>query len=465
MGRGFETIGNATLVVHDDHDVVLATDPWVRGTAYFGSWGLSHEIPEAQHAAIRAARAIWFSHGHPDHLNPSSLPLFRDTRILVPDHVGGRIASDLRRDGYRVDVMPDRVWVPLSDRVRALCVTDAGQDAVLLVDVDGRLVVNVNDAQDRGWSALVKRVIREFPRSFLLRLSGYGDADMANFFDEDGRRVPSLAHLRKEAGFAVGADIARMAETFGVTHFVPFSSFHRYQRADSVWANEITTAVPEYEHGFVSDRVELLPAFVQYDCATESWTPLRPSPSSEVVLSPSDFGDDWAEELDAGDVVAITRYFRAIEPVARHLDAVRFRVGGREHTIDLGSHRRGRSVTFEVPRTSLMHAIEWEIFDDLLIGNFMKTTLHGRWPSSGLYPDFTPYVTKYADNGHARTTDELRTYFAEYRRRLGPAVWLRTALEQRVKDGLRSRLRPDSAVLRGAKRVYSRVTRVSSPRG
>ena len=60
--------------------------------------------------------------------------------------------------------------------------------------------MNLNDAQDRGWGALVKRVIRAFPRSFLLRLSGYGDADMINFVDDDGARVPSLAQLRKEAG-------------------------------------------------------------------------------------------------------------------------------------------------------------------------------------------------------------------------------------------------------------------------
>ncbi len=63
----------------------------------------------------------------------------------------------------------------------------------------------------------------------------------------------------------------------------------------------------------------------------------------------------------------------------------------------------GRAITFAVPRTSLMRAVEWEIFDDLLIGNFMETTLHGRWPTSGLYPGFTPYVTKYADNGRAHT--------------------------------------------------------------
>jgi hypothetical protein len=286
---------------------------------------------------------------------------------------------------------------------------------------------------------------------------------MANFFDEDGHRVPSIAQLRKAAGFSLGADIARMAETFGVSHFVPFSSFHRYQRADSVWANTITAALPDYAYGFASERVELLPAFVRYDCDADAWNAIRPAPAPEVEVAPSDFGDDWDEELAAGDVAVITRYFQAIEPLARRLDAVTFRVGGREHTIDLGA-RRGRSVTFEVPRTSLMHAIEWQIFDDLLIGNFMKTTLHGRWPSSGLYPDFTPFVTKYADNGHARTADELHAYFAEYRRRLGPAVWLRTTLEQRVKDGLRSRLRPDSAALRGAKRVYSRVTRASSAR-
>ena len=46
-----------------------------------------------------------------------------------------------------------------------------------------------------------------------------------------------MAQLRKDSGFEVGADVARMTETFGATHFVPFSSFHRYQRTDSVWAN------------------------------------------------------------------------------------------------------------------------------------------------------------------------------------------------------------------------------------
>ena len=52
------------------------------------------------------------------------------------------------------------------------------------------------------------------------------------------------------------------------------------------------------------------------------------------------------------------------------------------------------------------------IFDDILIGNFMKTKLINV-PS--LYPDFTPYVSKYGDNGKARTDQELKKYFEYYK--------------------------------------------------
>ena len=460
MELGFETIGNATVVAHDDGPV-LACDPWIRGSAYFGSWGLAHGIPAAQDRAVRDAGAVWFSHGHPDHLNPASLPLFQGTRVLLPDHVGGRIANDLRRDGYCVEVLPDAQWVRLSDRVRVLCIADLLQDAVLLIDVGGTLVVNVNDAADHGWGGLVKRIVREYPQSYLLRLMGYGDADMINFFDEQGARVPGVGQLRKEAGFEVGADSARMAETFGVTHYVPFSSFHRYQRRDSAWANEFTTGVDDYPRGFRSDTVTLTPPYVQVDCSggpehAGALTPIDPPEAPDLVLPPSDFGDDWDEGLRPGEFEAVAHYFQRVEHLARRIDHVDIVVGGREHRVPLGEGH-GRSLTFAVPRASLLAAVEWEIFDDLLIGNFMRTTLHGKWPVSGLYPDFTPYVTKYADNGRAYTRAEVKEYFAEYRRRTGTLTWLRATIEQQAKDAVRARLRPDSPTFAAARRAYARL--------
>jgi hypothetical protein len=100
-----------------------------------------------------------------------------------------------------------------------------------------------------------------------------------------------------------------------------------------------------------------------------------------------------------------------------------------------------------------MQAVEWEIFDDLLIANFMKTTLHGAWGPDRLHPDFTPYVGKYGDNGRARTREELERYFATYRQRgLVPSVLDR--VEARGKQVLRDWISPDSKVYRTGKRVY-----------
>lgn len=117
MDLGFDTIGNATLVCYD-RGPVLVTDPWVRGSAYFGSWGLSHAVPEQQLEAIPDSEFVWISHGHPDHLNADSESVFSKKKILLPDHYGGRIARADRGAGREVTILEDRKWHRLSDRIR-----------------------------------------------------------------------------------------------------------------------------------------------------------------------------------------------------------------------------------------------------------------------------------------------------------------------------------------------------------
>jgi hypothetical protein len=129
---GFDTIGNATLIGYDSVPV-LVTDPWIEGSPYFGSWSLSHEIPEEQRAAIRACSYVWFSHGHPDHLNAESLPFFRDRVILLPDHVGRRVQNELELGGFTIEVLPDRTWRRLSPRLRVLSISDYNQDVRYVV--------------------------------------------------------------------------------------------------------------------------------------------------------------------------------------------------------------------------------------------------------------------------------------------------------------------------------------------
>jgi hypothetical protein len=462
LDLGFETVGNATLIVHDGAPV-LATDPWLSGSAYFGSWGLTHEIPEAQLASIRSSGHVWISHGHPDHLSWPSLQTLTHAKILLPDHLGGRIFRALADEGFDVAIAPDREWMQLSPRVRVMSISDIYQDAVLLVDLDGVLVINANDATDHGWGRTVRKAAKAARTVFLLALSGYGDADMINYFTPTGERIPPRAARREPPGPAI---LERMKQ-FHAQYFVPFASHHRYERTDSAWANDFTTKLGDYAIGFEGDaRHTLLPAFIRYDCQTGNVTRLDPPARAPLRMEPEAFGDDWDELLTDDDVETLRRYFGAITSLRDVVDTVTFRVGGEDHEIPIapadGQHC-GRRIVFEVPRGSLMTAVRLEIFDDLLIGNYMRTTLLGEWETKTLRPDFTAYVAKYADNGEARTPGAVAAYLSTYRRRAPiDTVSYRMLTAYRTSMAKLGRktnelVRPGSFAHRVGSRIYRRI--------
>jgi hypothetical protein len=151
-------------------------------------------------------------------------------------------------------------------------------------------------------------------------------------------------------------------------------------------------------------------------------------------------------------LAAQVRLFETICPF------VNFRVGGRDNFVSLDG-KKGRGITFEVPRTSLMTAIEHEIFDDLLIGNFMKTTLH---ELGSLYDgDFNFAVTKFGDNGRVNTHREPDAYLEEYSRRAG-ADWYYSRLYENLLDRAGAMtiafLPRESPMYRLAQRLYRAVS-------
>lgn len=453
MDVGFETIGNATLICHDKSPV-LVTDPWLIDSPYFGSWTLGHEIPDEQWEAVKGCEFVWISHGHPDHLSIKSLKLLSDKKILLPDHVGGRIADDLRRLGFNVVVLKDRVWTKLSPRISVLCIPDYNQDAVLLVNVGGTLVVNLNDTSPRGWGPFVKKTVRKYKTTFLLAQFGFGDADMINFFDETGARIEPRAALK----LPVGPTIARVAESFGIKYIIPFSSLHKYQRSDSAWATQYLTPLDAYSVGFQSNQCEILPAYVRYDCSSMDLEEIRPAEVPDAIVDPKEFGDDWSETLETKEVQRLKSYFSQISYLGRHIDFINFRVGEQDNIIELRQGNFQKGIVFETPRRSLMQAVRFEIFDDLLIGNFMKTRLVGNWPASRLYPDFTPYVAKYADNGRAKTAQQLHEYFRAYRYR-APVDYLRHRLQFRAASIVRNHVDSSSGWYHLAQKTWWHINK------
>ena len=402
---GFETIGNATITIFDDVPV-LTTDPWVYGNPYFGSWGHKYEIPKEQLENIKKSKFVWLSHGHPDHIDPDSFDLFKDKTILVADHYGDRIFNDLSIK-YKCVKLKSNSWFEISKNVRVKSFADWNQDSTLIIEILKKdIILNLNDGQACGWSKVVKNTIKNYDNRFLLRLVSWGDADMINIYNHHNEFILPLAANKKPCG----ETYSYYMKKWNCNISLPFSSLHKYIREDSIKMNKFVTPLDLHYEKFNNKCGELFPAFIKWNSEKGDFSEIKPKENITEVKSSEFFGDNYSDELDTNDENILFSYFNKFDHLKKKFGFLNFRVGKKDFNIKLSDRKEG--IKFEAPRNSLIFSISNNIFDDMLIGNYMKTQLIGV-PS--LYPDFTSYVTKYGDNGGAKTSPELKSYFDYYK--------------------------------------------------
>ena len=413
---GFETIGNATLIVHDSGRPLLATDVWLdEYPCYFGSWSLPFKIPAEQRYNISKCPYIYISHFHPDHLNLASLRHYKNAVILVAQHYGQRVELELRHAGFHVVALASRKWHSIGNNTRIMLFNNCLHDSALLVELTDptghkTLIANLNDSGGIGFEMSLRQIARCYKNSFYLGLHGYGDADMINLFDFNGTRINPV----QKAGRQIGREIQSYLQRFQLKTAIPFSSFHQYQRRDSFWANTYTTPIEKYSEGFKSSSIHsLLSPFikVQLENSTYTYQPISPQANTlDAPIPESTFGDDWLSELTKKQVALARDYFTSIQPLRRLFREIAVKTGSEKYTVLQG---RGRSsILFHAPAASFMRAIRTNIFDDLLIGNYMRVYLDN---CRTLYkPNLNYYVSKYADNGGVRTHAELKAMFSHY---------------------------------------------------
>jgi hypothetical protein len=416
MSAQFETLGNASVIVFEDSKPVLATDPWLVGTCYFGSWALDHPLSTRQIQNIAEAGWIWISHGHPDHLHDQSLGMLpAGKKFLLPDHYDGDIATNLRERGFDVTILPYRSWHRLTPGVRVMCIDNINQDAILVIEADGSLIIDLNDSPICGEFSFLRRLIKSYPRekTYLLALCSV-DADMFNFVDESGQSLVGPPEERKPGAVWT---VARTASQLGVGHFCCSSSQHIYVRADSVWANPHRISWADMRRYWSRSEVDLIEPFVTVDLNGGEYVRNHPqhiSDASQITATTGD--DDWAARLTAEEWNGVEAFMRKFQLIRRYIDFVEFQVGGETRRISIG--RRGndasaRGIVFHVPKQSLLTTVEYGYLDDLLIGNFMKVRL----VNTKLYPRFTPLVAKIGGNAKVYTRGQYYRFLSRYIRR------------------------------------------------
>ena len=415
---GVQTIGNATLVAYDKHPI-LSTDPWMGEDhyAYFGSWHLPYKIPMNIKNDILNSEYIWFSHGHPDHINHDSLHLFKKNKILISEHFGSRIYRDLRDEGFNVSILEDRKWLNLSKNVSIMSIVTKTQDAILLLRVKDDIFINLNDAGLCS-SRFIKKTISKFRRKFLLSISSF-EADMINFFDENNNFIkPAIANK-----FSAGDYLSMLANVLGAKYIIPFSTFHEYQREDSVWVNKYAYPIEKVNEGINKNHIYIKPFSYINSNKDDDFTSLNLKKENLIIKSPDSFGDNWKDELSKDEKKIIEDYFTNFLSFKEKVGFITLIVGGKELNIKFNGPR-DKGISFEVPRNSLLIACKNRIFDDLLIGNFMRTKLYNMNSLYDRNANFTYEVAKFGDSGMAYSDDELAKYNSFYAKKMGKEYFL-----------------------------------------
>jgi hypothetical protein len=415
MNETFETLGNATIQFFADGRPVLATDPWLVGTCYFGSWALDHALTPEQIGNAVHSDYIWISHGHPDHLHHESLDLFpKGKKFLIPDHYDSEIRNFLTEKGFDVTVLKYREWFPVSPTVQAMCLDNINQDAVLIVRLGDGLVINMNDSPTAGELSFLRGLVRRHPnaKTYLAALCSI-DADMFNFVDGAGKSIAGPPDERKPGAIW---NVARVADLMGVKNFCCSSSQHIYVRADSVWANAYRISWADMQKHWSRPNVRLIEPFVTVDIASGSVIRNHPEQNGGDMaqISAGTGDDDWSATLSDEEWIIVEKFFRRFELLARHVDFIEVTIGGQTKHFDLNAPPAGgRGIRFYAPKQSFMETMRWGYFDDLLIGNFMKVHL----TNTSLYPRFTPLVAKLGGNAKVYTKRQYGKFRWRYFRR------------------------------------------------
>ena len=144
--------------------VELLSDPWLTGSAYWRSWWNYPPVPKPLIASLRPDY-IYLTHLHWDHFQADSLRLFDPAvPIIVPYDRYGRMVRDLRSIG-RENIIELRHGelheLAHGFTVRSFHFGPFITDSALVVEAEGRVLLNANDAKFAG--APLEQILAHYP--------------------------------------------------------------------------------------------------------------------------------------------------------------------------------------------------------------------------------------------------------------------------------------------------------------
>ena len=191
---------------------------------------------------------------------------------------------------------------------------------------------------------------------------------MCNFYDENDNFIkPMIAEK-----FSAGKVLSTIADVIGANFIIPFSSFHEYQRSDSIWANQFIYPIEKISKDISKKHIYIKP-FSYINCEKDDdFISLNIQKKALDIKAPELFGDNWTDELNNSEKKIVEDYFNKFLSFHDKIGFITFIVGGKELNLKFNG-KKDKGISFELPKNSLLTACKYRVFDDLLGANFMKT--------------------------------------------------------------------------------------------
>jgi UDP-MurNAc hydroxylase len=260
------------------------------GSAYWRSWWNYPPVSPELVASLKPD-FIYLTHIHWDHFQGVSLRKFsRSTVIIVPRDVSLRMTKDLAQMGFHNIVeLKHGASFEMAPTFKLTCYHfDVFLDSAVVVECDGTVLLNANDAKVMGWP--LKQILRRHPRiDFVLRSHSSANSRLCYEIMDDPQAIvdDQSRYVRDFADFAIASK---------ATYCIPFASNHCHLHKDVIRFNSLVTTPLMVKTYFESNNIR--------------------SPIIKLMVS----GDSWSST--EGFSIAENGYFeRRQERLQEYLEA------------------------------------------------------------------------------------------------------------------------------------------------
>ena len=143
-----EFLNHASFIIEKENYSILV-DPWFSGKIFNDSWSLLRDTDDSKIDYSRL-KYISISHEHPDHFHPQTLKYIKsktdhDVTILFPDRKNKNVENACEKMGFKFKYLPHFETCDIEQDFKITAFPE-GHDNALLYEIDGKIILNQNDA-------------------------------------------------------------------------------------------------------------------------------------------------------------------------------------------------------------------------------------------------------------------------------------------------------------------------------